>query len=156
MSLTRALAFRTVPGGRALRLEEEQPADGPHGGLPAPAAAVDHQRRVGASPRGVQVSRPSPFSPAAASRPHASTPSSESSACTATASWRATPCGTWWWCTCSPGSTSPPWPTCWSSTTAWRTRPSRCSTCCWPSARWPPSTGTLAPPPSGAEPALAF
>lgn len=61
--------------------------------------------------------------------------------CTVTASWRASPCGTWWWCTCCRASTSPLWPTCCSSTTAWRTPPSVCSTCCWLSAPWPPSTG---------------
>lgn len=65
------------------------------------------------------------------------------SVCIVTASWRVTPCGTWWWSTCWPGSSSPLCPTCFSSTTAWPTRPSPCSTCCSPSARWPRSTGTL-------------
>lgn len=140
------LACRAFPAHGLLGLEEDQRPDGQHGWAPArAAAALDHQGCFCQSARRLQVGQVTPrLLPGR--RPegpdeHLFPAALGCWGCTATASWRASPCGTWWWCTCCRASTSPLWATCCGSTTAWPTPPSVCSTCCWPSAPWPPSTG---------------
>ena len=144
------LLCRAFPGCRALRLEEDQWPDGQHDRLPAHSATLDHQGRFCQSARRLSVKRNGLLQSKTSTSVCSSLAISLCSplwfvagrlACTVTASWQATPCGTWWWCTCWRGSTSPLCPTCWSSTTTWLTRHSRFSTCCWPSAPWLLLTG---------------